>query len=394
MAMSPDLSKKDIADLFQTIKNQNQRILRLEREVVALKSGLVQRGIESAPAPESQQKRIVPKKKPRKRISVTSFITTAGIIGLVIGLISFFSYAISNNWIGPMGQILIGVFVGLILFVVGYVLYEKHPNWSLAAFGGAIFIEYLSIGFGVWYYKNISTSISFGGLVFFMILGLLLALKYDSLLITYFSLVGGFLIPIVAHMHDRYPVFTMSFLSALVLATLVMSFYKNWSSVRFFTYFFLIGYEFAFYPRFGSSSSGFLSFPFSLFFMGFFFIAYNLSSIIYSVRSGRNISSLDVLTLNLNTFVSALLLAYVLGLDFKTKNLGITFIVFSFLFLAEVGFIKKAVGGSGSIKQTLYSVFSSGLILLNLGIILTFGTGDMARLIILLIPQFALYTYL
>src|SRR3989344_6804348 len=119
----PD-SPATIKQLVSIVKEQNKRIDRLEKQIKTL--GVDHNSSEQEVQEPKKKEKVKPKSK--MNISPTMVITSVGIIGIVIGLISFFMYAISNNWIGPMAQISIGVITGLVLFVVGYLLYDKHQK--------------------------------------------------------------------------------------------------------------------------------------------------------------------------------------------------------------------------------------------------------------------------
>ncbi len=374
-----ELFEKKVLDI---LKKQDKRIVNLEKKLEVVQ--------EEEEAEEAEEKR-----KPSKHmeISFTSFITVAGIVGLIIGLVSFFTYAIAQNWIGPLGQVSIGAFVGLVLLAAGYNLNKSHPNWSIATIAGAMFIEYLSAGFGAWYYQNIPPSAAFIWLLVLTAASLVIAVKYNSLLVAYFSIVGGFLVPIIAHV-SSYPVFTFLFLAVLALSVLILSFYKDWALARFLTYLFVIGYGVAYYNRFGSSHPiGELSPALSLVFLGLFFLIYNLSTIIYSIKSDEKINAIDIVTLNLNSFVSAIILYTIVNPVLSDRVIGGIITLVSLVFLAEVLYIKSASDKS-NIKPTLYSVFSAGLILLNIGLILILSKGELIRFILLILPQWALYSYL
>ncbi len=393
----PADSKREIEKIKLLLERQNSRIYALESEVKRLK-GQQARTTEFEPEPEKKpaEAKIVKAKPSAPPISFTTFITVTGIIGLIIGLVSFFTYAISNKWIGHMGQIMTGIIVGLILFALGYKVYDKHPRWAIATLGGAIFVEYLAIGFGVLYYELINPFLAFFILLLFAAIGVLLSLKYNSLLLSYFAILGGFLIPVIAGLSD-YPTFIFSFLVLLSSGLLVLSFYKEWVSLRIISCVFLSGYGYTFYTIIGARYiQGDLTPTASLIFLSIFFVIYNISSIIFSIKADKQISVVDVLTLNLNTFVSSIFLAYILMGDnaVSGKVTGLILFLLSFLFLAEVYILKNHLDYKTNINPTIYSLLTSGIILLNAGMILMFGTEEISRIIILLLPQWVLYSYL
>lgn len=396
--MGVDISRKDIEKFINIVNEQSKRIESLEKEVRILKTKkTTYQEVEEVPEEKPSKKE---KSKPEKEwnISPTTIITTIGIIGVVISLVSFFMYAIANKWIGPSGQISIGVILGLILFIIGFKLYDKHQKWSITTYGGAIFIEFLSIGFGVWYYGIINEIFAFVLLLIFLVIGILLSIKYDSLILAYFAIIGGFVTPQISKMYTS-PLFTILFLLILSIGVLFLSKNKNWPSLRLVSYLYLIGYEFYIYSSFGNNYYNKLSPELSIFFIILFFLIFNISSIMLSVRKDEKISMLDVVLLNLNTFITGILLetTFFNGTVeiISEKTFGLILLVFSFIFLFEVYFIKKEFSKNNNIKPTIYSLYTSGIILVNIGLILVFNDNNIwNNLAILLIPQWALYSYL
>jgi len=387
----PD-SPATIKQLVSIVKEQNKRIDRLEKQIKTL--GVDHNSSEQEVQEPKKKEKVKPKSK--MNISPTMVITSVGIIGIVIGLISFFMYAISNNWIGPMAQISIGVITGLVLFVVGYLLYDKHQKWAITSFGGTIVVELVSVGFGVWYYNIINEIFALILLLIFLSVGIVLSLKYDSLLIAYFSIAGGIITPVVSKIYTK-PMFTVIFLLLLAVGVLVLSNYKKWASLRMVSFLSIMGYEFYLFNSFHSTYKSGLSAEVSIIFLTILFLVYNISSIIFSVRQDKKISGLDITLLNINTFISAVLLTRIFfqGDEVITRKIfGVVLLVVSFFFLIEMYYLKTKYLKNSNLKPTLYSLLSSGIILINVGLVLIFSTGNLINLIILALPQWLLYSYL
>ncbi len=56
------------------------------------------------------------------------WLLKVGAILILLAFGWFVSYAIANNWIGPMGRITLGLLAGALLMVVGFVRYKVHPQ--------------------------------------------------------------------------------------------------------------------------------------------------------------------------------------------------------------------------------------------------------------------------
>ena len=158
-----------------------------------------------------------------------------------------------------------------------------------------------------------------------------------------------------------------------------------------------MGYEFYLFNSFHPVYESGLSAEVSIIFLTIFFLIYNISSIIFSVRQDKKISELDITLLNLNTFFSAILLTkiFFLGEEMITKKIfGIILLIISFFFLIEMYYLKTRYKENKNLKPILYSLLSSGIILINTGLILIFITQTLINLIILALPQWILYSYL
>ncbi|MBI2140315.1 DUF2339 domain-containing protein [Candidatus Woesearchaeota archaeon] len=382
----------NLKHLTNIVIEQNKRINRLENEVKKLK------GVQVFGQQNDEEPKKIEKARPKRHmnISPTMTITSVGIAGIIIGLISFFMYAISNRWIGPMAQISIGMAAGLVLFAAGYLLYNKHPKWAVTSFGGAVTIELISVGFGVWYYSIISEIAALALLMAFLAGGIFLSLKYDSLLVAYFSIGGGIITPIIAKVHTK-PMVAAVYLVFLALGVLILSNNKKWNSLRMVSFLAIAGYEVYLFNSFHPAYRLGLSAEASIIFLTIFFLAYNLSSILFSTRQDQKISKGDVVLLNLNTFFSAALLTRIFfsGDEVITKTIfGIILLIASFFFLVEVRFLKSKFGKNRYLDPTVYSLISSGIILINVGLVLIFFRQNPINLIILALPQWFLFSWL
>ena len=136
-------------DILNKLEKQSERISLLEEHLgISHKKQKLFKDIDYEEPKEKKESSIkVPK------LSFNQVITFIGILGIIIGAISFFFYAVANNWIGKTGQVMIGVFLGFILFGFAFALRKNKEQWSNIIFGGAYFIEYLAIGIGVLEYE-------------------------------------------------------------------------------------------------------------------------------------------------------------------------------------------------------------------------------------------------
>ena len=80
-----------------------------------------------------------------KRLLAGNWLALIGAISLVTGIGFFLKLAFDYSWIGPTGQVSIGIILGIILLGLGEYGARKYPFWAQAVTGGGIAILYLSI---------------------------------------------------------------------------------------------------------------------------------------------------------------------------------------------------------------------------------------------------------
>ncbi len=310
-------------------------------------------------------------------------ITFLGILGIIIGVISFYFYAVAEGWIGKTAQIGIGIVFGFLLFAFAYQLRKKKEQWSNIVLGGSYFIEYLSIWVGVYVYKVLPELFALLLSVIFLTSSILLSLKFSSRMIAYFSLVGAYIIPFISGFNSD--LFVMGFYVLLSTALLIISFYKNWGDLRFISFVIMALFLLSYSNKFSNTSDILIPFLFLI----TIFLLYNISAIIGSLREKNEISALDSVVLGLVPIVILPMLN--LLLKWPINNFAIIMMLFSFIYLGEMFYFKKK---NNSLASSIYTLFSAGLITLNLGLIFMFNTLNPRYFLILFIVEWFLFTYL
>jgi len=367
----------ELALLKKRLDRQERRIKKLEAEVYddsedeeLEESGSVNSASESEGA--------------KSNISFNQIITILGIVGISIGIISFFFYAIAQGWIGRGLQVAIGVLTGFILFFVAYALRKNNEVWSNIVFGGAYFVEYLSLGVAVSVYEIMPAfiGVGFGALV--LVSSIALCFKLSSRAIAYFSLIGGFLIPIITDTFQNY-LFVMVWYLLLVVALSFISVSFNWSELRGVMLFFITIFVWNTFSGTGNAE------PIEFLFLGLYFLLFNISSLVNSVFNKNKMSSFDSLILGILPILFLPLL-YEMMNDPSGKTFGFIVILFSFIYLFEV-FVLKSRGFSH--ESVLYSLIAAGVAVLNFGIYFLFNDiFDLEFFIIFFIVEWALFSYL
>lgn len=346
--------------------------------------------------PYDVDERVVTKPKARaasrvskkSSISMPSFnfsqvITFLGVLGIIIAAISFFFYAVANNIIGPTGQVGIGIVVGFSLFFLAFVLREKSPVWSNIVFGGAYFIEYLSIGVGVLEYGVIPAAVGFVLSFIFMLSGIALSYKFDSRTIAYFSLVGGYLIPFITNTYQN-DFFIMGYYLIISTGLVVLSFSKNWSDLRLASFAFMSIYVASTtnYSDLGSVST-------LLYLIGLFAL-YNVAALIGAIRKHEGLGILDSLIIGFLPVVFIPLMNTVL--DLPVQGLGLLTMIFSFIYLGEIALLK--IKGQDVAQSIIGTMLSAGFITLNVGLLYVLDSVNSDYLLILFAVEWFAFTLL
>lgn len=317
--------------------------------------------------------------------SFNQIITFLGIVGIVVGIISFFFYAIANNWIGEAAQIGIGVIVGFILFGFAIFLRESNENWSNIVLGGSYFIEYLTIGVGVQSYKVLPDFIGVMLCFVFLVSSIIFSLKFSSRTIAYFSLVGGFMVPLITGMYSN-DLFVMIFYILLSLALVIISFYKIWSDLRFSSFVMMSLFLLSFSYKFINTTQ--IAIP--VIFLILIFILYNFSSIIGVIKKEEGISGLDSVILGLLPIIILPLLNLVL--KWPKEAFGLLLMFFAFVYMAEMFYFK--MNKKTSDISALYTLFSAGLITLNIGLLYILNSINWDYFMVLFVIEWFLFSYL
>ncbi len=155
------------------------------------------------------------------------------VILLLFGVSFFLRYAFENNWIGPMGQVALGVAAGTTLAIFGWWC-DRARSWhifSQIVTTAGLLLLYLSTYAGFGYYTILSCEVGSCFLLLVVASGALLAVVYNARTLALMTIIGGLLVPLLLHSpHDRYEQLFI-YLTLLNVAILAITFWRNWSSV-------------------------------------------------------------------------------------------------------------------------------------------------------------------
>jgi uncharacterized membrane protein len=182
------------------------------------------------------------------------WLNRIGILALLIGVSYFLKFAFDNNWIGPAGQISIGLVAGIAIVIwserfraKGY----KAFSYSLKAVGiGAL---YLSLWAAFHVYSLIPSSVAFAMMQVVTAATSVMALSQDAQILAAFALVGGFSTPILLSTGENREVALFTYVAILDIATLVLVTFRPWRRLLVMSYvgtlILYLGWYWTFYDR-------------------------------------------------------------------------------------------------------------------------------------------------
>ena len=367
-------------DILNKLEKQSERISLLEEHLgISHKKQKLFKDIDYEEPKEKKESSIkVPK------LSFNQVITFIGILGIIIGAISFFLYAVANNWIGETGQVMIGVLLGFILFGFAFALRKNKEQWSNIVFGGAYFIEYLAIGIGVLDYEVLPDYIGIALSIIFLISSTILSIKFKSRVIAYFTLIGGFLMPFITGMFEN-DLFIMLIYIVLCIGLVILSFAENWYDLRFTSYVIVSLFIMFSFDKFTSASNKLIP----LAFLTSIYILYKLAVLIFSSKNKKeNLSILDSIII---VSITIMFLIYVYNLyDWSLVAYGIFTMIFSFIYLGEIFYFKT--NKTHLLKSVSYTLLSIGIITINLGFLMLINSVDTDFFLILFAVEYVLFS--
>jgi uncharacterized membrane protein len=169
-----------------------------------------------------------------------NLINKIGIAILVIGIGIFVKYAIDQDWIGPVGRVMIGVLCGGILLGVAHYLRKTYQAFSSVLVGGGIAILYFTIAIAFHQYHIFIQEVAFAIMVAITGFTVLFSISYNRIELAIVGIVGGFSSPFMVSTGSGNYVVLFSYLIILNCGMLVLAYFKKWSLVNIVCYVFTV----------------------------------------------------------------------------------------------------------------------------------------------------------
>lgn len=286
--------KEGINKIEENLKNQEGRILILEekkKELTQLPEPIPYEKISKRPEIKKEAL-LSPSSSPIKPAETfeesmgAKWLPRLGMIALLFGLGFFLKYAFDHQWIGPTGRVILGLIAGVLLLFGGdHFENKKLHNYSRIFTGGGLTLLYLSLWAANQLYSLIDDVPTFVLMCFTTIAAGFFAVRYNSLVIAFYTLIGGFITPLLIGSADtggtKDAVFTLIYYVILNLGILGLAFFKKWRIISFIAFLFTVVAYTHIYNSFFTSKDLPLSFFFlTLYFLIFAFVAF-VNNIIY-----------------------------------------------------------------------------------------------------------------
>lgn len=151
---------------------------------------------------------------------------------LLLGVAFFLRYAFENEWIGPMGQVSIGLLAGTGLVVFGRREYARgwHIFCQIVTAAGLLLLyltSYASFGF----YSVVSQEVGSVGLILIAASGAILSALYNMRILALMTVLGALAVPLLmVSPSDQYQQLFL-YLGILNVGVLLVTYWRRWSSV-------------------------------------------------------------------------------------------------------------------------------------------------------------------
>ena len=281
--------------LGDRIEKQNERILELEKlSGHVATSASFAKEVNSVSPPPPPPSPAVPERKMPSSISLSeatanknnleenigvAWFSRIGIAALVLGISFFLKYAFDNNWIGPVGRVLIGAFAGTLLLAFGEKYIRKYFTYGQIISGGGIAILYLSVFAAFDFYHLLTQIPAFFLMILVTGIGIALSLRYNAISLIIVAILGGFATPFLISTGQNNEIGLFSYVLILDLAILIVSIFKKWRELN------LIGFV-GTVITFSAWSAEFYrrdELFATMIFATLFFLTYSVSSLIYNL---------------------------------------------------------------------------------------------------------------
>jgi uncharacterized membrane protein len=220
-----------------------------------------------------------------------SLLLWVAIIAVSLGVGFFLKQAFDNDWIGPLGRVLLGGAAGCgILGAAEFLRRRGYRSYAYVLSGGGILILYLTVYAARVFYDLIGVLPAFLLMIAVTTAAVLLAARYHAYAIAVLGLIGGFMTPVLLSTGVDNQLGLFSYIALLNSGVLALAYFKRWRSLNhlafFATVFIFAGWLLRWYDETKLWPT--------LFFLTLFFLMFNALGIVYNVIRQRPARWFDV----------------------------------------------------------------------------------------------------
>lgn len=159
-----------------------------------------------------------------------NLLSKIGIVLLLIGIGIFVKYAIDNDWITPLGRVLLSYGVGGVLIGISYYLRKKYRAYSAVLMAGGVATIYLTTYLGFIFYEiPPNKTLAFALMLLTTIYTVFEAIRYKQESIGVFGLVAAYAVPFLLSDGSGDVLTLFIYMSIINIGILSVSFWQNWS---------------------------------------------------------------------------------------------------------------------------------------------------------------------
>ncbi len=252
-----------------------------------------------------------------------------GAIAVLVGVSFFLKYAFDNNWIGPMGRVVIGIIAGLATIGTGHWLRPRYLNYSDVLMGCGIGILYLALYASYGFYSFVEPTIALLLMSLVTVFAMVLAVSGKSLGLAVLATLGGFLTPIFIPVEGNNLVLLSIYMIILDLGVLGTAIYQKWTALNYLTFAGTVLLFLNWFERFYSETQIVTTF----FFITIFFLIFLATSVLHHVLRNEKTRFGDFALLILNAMVYFGIVYELLSAN-NEDLLGFFALLLSFLYTA------------------------------------------------------------
>ncbi|MBU3668771.1 MAG: DUF2339 domain-containing protein [Candidatus Taylorbacteria bacterium] len=151
-----------------------------------------------------------------------------GIFAVLIGLAIFIKYAFDNNWVGPVGKVMVGMMIGVLGIILGSTLRKKYENYSDVLMGGGLGVLYLSSYSAFFFYHLLSSNAAYVILMLITGVSVVLSIHNNTKALAIVGIVCGFLTPVLVSVQTPTFVELLTYILILDVGVVMVSYVYKW----------------------------------------------------------------------------------------------------------------------------------------------------------------------